>query len=106
MEEAMSNNIDDINKLKHSLMEQFRDELPVLRAKGRLSQENIAEKIGISRQTFNAIETGKREMNWTTFLALVALFQNNEQTRNMIESMDGFNEGMVEIMESSGMKMQ
>lgn len=102
----MSNNIDDINKLKHSLMEQFRDELPVLRAKGRLSQENIAEKIGISQQTFNAIETGKREMNWTTILALVALFQNNEQTRYMIESMNGFNEGMVEIMESSGMKIQ
>lgn len=102
----MSNNIDDINKLKSSLMEQFRDELPVLRAKGRLSQENIAEKIGISRQTFNAIETGKREMNWTTILALVALFQNNEQTRYMIESMNGFNEGMVEIMESSGMKIQ
>ncbi|WP_315373131.1 helix-turn-helix transcriptional regulator [Paenibacillus xylanexedens] len=102
----MSNNIDNINKLKSSLMEQFRDELPVLRAKGRLSQENIAEKIGISRQTFNAIETGKREMNWTTILALVALFQNNEQTRYMIESMNGFNEGMVEIMESSGMKIQ
>ena len=102
----MSNNIDDINKLKSSLMEQFRDELPVLRAKGRLSQENIAEKIGISRQTFNAIETGKRDMNWTTILALVALFQNNEQTRYMIESMNGFNEGMVEIMESSGMKIQ
>lgn len=102
----MSNNIDDINKLKSSLMEQFRDELPVLRAKGRLSQENIAEKIGISRQTFNAIETGKREMNWTTILALVALFQNNEQTRYMIESMNRFNEGMVEIMESSGMKIQ
>ena len=102
----MSNSIDNINKLKSSLMEQFRDELPVLRAKGRLSQENIAEKIGISRQTFNAIETGKREMNWTTILALVALFQNNEQTRYMIESMNGFNEGMVEIMESSGMKIQ
>ena len=65
----MINNSDDVNKLKCNLMEMFRDELPVLRAKGRLSQENVSEKIGISRQTYNGIETGKREMNWTTFLA-------------------------------------
>lgn len=102
----MSNSVDDFNKLKCSLLDQFRNELPVLRAKGRLSQENIAEKIGISRQTYNGIETGKKEMNWTTFLALVALFQNNEQTKHMLDSMDGFNEGMIKIMESSEMKIQ
>ena len=101
----MINNSDDVNKLKCNLMEMFRDELPVLRAKGRLSQENVSEKIGISRQTYNGIETGKREMNWTTFLALVALFQNNEHTKQMIEQMDGFNEGMIKIIESSEVKI-
>ena len=49
-------------------------ELPVLRAKARISQEDIASKIGISRQTYSSIETGKREMSWTTFLALIAFF--------------------------------
>jgi DNA-binding XRE family transcriptional regulator len=97
----MINKFDDIYKLKCSLIEMFTNELPVLRAKGRLSQENVSEKIGISRQTYNGIETGKRAMNWTTFLALVALFQNNEHTKQMIDQMDGFNEGMIKIMESS-----
>lgn len=69
---------DDITELKHNLMEQFRNELPVLRARARASQEVIAEKIGISRQTYSGIETGKREMTWTIFLALLAFFQNNE----------------------------
>lgn len=76
---------DDITELKHNLMEQFRNELPVLRARARASQEVIAEKIGISRQTYSGIETGKREMTWTIFLALLAFFQNNEQTKTMID---------------------
>lgn len=74
----MGINTDDVAELKHDLMEQFRNELPVLRARVRVSQEIIAEKIGISRQTYSGIETGKREMTWTTFLALLAFFQNNE----------------------------
>lgn len=36
---------DDITELKHNLMEQFRNELPVLRARARASQEVIAEKL-------------------------------------------------------------
>ena len=92
--------IGDISKLKRDVTEQFRDELPVLRAKARVSQETIAEKIGVSRQTYNAIETGKRDIPWTTFLALVAFFQNNEQTRRMIEQFDGFEENMTIILNS------
>lgn len=52
-------------------MELLREELPVLRAKAKVSQEYIAERIGISRQTYSSIETGKRAMTWTTFLALI-----------------------------------
>ena len=92
--------IGDISKLKRDVTEQFRDELLVLRAKARVSQETIAEKIGVSRQTYNAIETGKRDIPWTTFLALLAFFQNNEQTRRMIEQFDGFEENMSIILSS------
>lgn len=91
---------DDITELKHNLMEQFRNELPVLRARARASQEVIAEKIGISRQTYSGIETGKREMTWTIFLALLAFFQNNEQTKTMIDQIDGFGDSMTKVMES------
>lgn len=91
---------DDITELKHNLMEQFRNELPVLRARARASQEVIAEKIGISRQTYSGIETGKREMRWTIFLALLAFFQNNEQTKTMIDQINGFGDSMTKVMES------
>lgn len=75
-------------------------ELPVLRAKARISQEDIASKIGISRQTYSSIETGKREMSWTTFLALIAFFQNNDSTKQMLNSINGLSEGVEQVMDS------
>ncbi len=72
----------------------------MLRARVRVSQEIIAKKIGISRQTYSGIETGKREMTWTTFLALLVFFQNNEQTKTMIDQINGFSDSMTKVMES------
>jgi transcriptional regulator, pvuIIC len=54
-----------------------------------VTQEEIATRIGISRQTYSAIETGKREMSWTVFLALLAVFNNDPKTRELIEKIDG-----------------
>lgn len=95
---------DDINLFdsedikKKNLINNLTYELPVLRARLGASQADIAEKIGISRQTYNSIETGKREMNWTLFVALIAVFQNNKQTKQMLEKIDGFDEEVTEIM--------
>jgi len=86
--------------LRDTIIELLRNELPVLRAKARVSQGEIAEKIGISRQTYSSIETGKREMSWTTFLALIAYFQNNENTKKMINEINGLSEGIEMVMES------
>lgn len=33
-------------------------------------------------------------MTWTTLLALIAFFQNNERTKQMIEKIEGFNQGL------------
>lgn len=87
--------------LRNTIVELLRKELPVLRAKARISQKDIAEKIGISRQTYSSIETGKREMSWTIFLALIAYFQNYESTKKMIGEINGLSEGIEMIMESS-----
>ena len=71
-----------------------------MRARARVSQETLAEKIGISRQSYNNFETGKKELTWTKFLALVAYFQNNETTKQIIDMIDNFNEDMTMIMEA------
>lgn len=91
---------------KSRLIEMLRIDLPVLRARVGLSQEAIADKIGISRQTYNNIETGKREMAWTTFLALVAFFQSNEQTLPMLKQIDGLLDGVERILHEQKEEVQ
>lgn len=86
------------DNIKNEMTELLRNELPVLRAKARVSQSDLAKKIGISRQTCSSLETGKREMPWTTFLALIAYFQNNETTNKMISEISGLSEGIEVIM--------
>lgn len=51
-------------------MSMLQNELPVLRARLGISQAKLAEMIEISRQTYNVIENGKREMTWPIFLSL------------------------------------
>lgn len=99
MVERQSIKEENIEEIRRKLISRFRDELPVLRARARISQETLAEKIGISRQTYSSIETGKREVTWTTFLALVAYFQNNEQIRQMIDMIEDFEKDMAIVME-------
>ena len=69
---------------KEKMAAKMVHELPVLRARLGLSQAELAERIGISRQTYNSYETGKKEMPWITFMALIAVFQNNDETRKML----------------------
>lgn len=75
---------------KSLLIEKLTEELPVLRAKIGISQEELAEIVGISRQTYSAIETRKSQMSWNTFLSLLLFFDNNERTKEMIDGIGAF----------------
>ncbi|GAC23513.1 transcriptional regulator, XRE family [Paraglaciecola mesophila KMM 241] len=46
----------------------------VLRAENRWSQAALAEKLGVSRQAVNAIETGKHDPSLTLAFALAETF--------------------------------
>lgn len=63
------------------LIEKLTDELPVLRARLRISQDELSRRIGISRQTYSLIETKKQKMTWVTFMAMIAFFDNNARTK-------------------------
>ena len=56
---------------KYALIEKLTPELPLLRTKAEISQEEIANIIGTSRQTYGAIERKARKMSWNTYLSLV-----------------------------------
>lgn len=44
------------------LMHMLRDELPVIRARAKAFQGELATKIEVSRQTYSSIETEKRNV--------------------------------------------
>ena len=73
-------------KEKDRLIAALTPELATLRTKAEISQEELAELIGISRQTYGAIERDVREMSWTTFLSLVLFYDCNQKTHQMLRS--------------------
>lgn len=77
-------------KEKYALIEKLTPELPLLRAKAKISQEEVANIIGISRQTYGAIERKARKMSWNTYLSLVWFYDYNRKTHKMIRSTSAF----------------
>ena len=76
------------SEVRDSLISNLTDELPVLRTKLGLSQDEIACLLGISRQTYSTIETKKRKMTWSIYLSLVLIFDNNKKTHEFIRKQE------------------
>lgn len=80
---------------KNELIDIMSKELIVLRAKSGFSQDELSKSIGVSRQTYQAIETGKRKMTWRTYLALLLFFDYNPRTRDILRSLNVFPEELT-----------
>jgi putative transcriptional regulator len=52
----------------------MKNRLRVFRAEYRWSQAEVAERLGVSRQAINAVETGKYEPSLTLAFKLARLF--------------------------------
>lgn len=83
---------------KEELMNKFIFELPVLRARIGMTQDEISEIVGISRQTYSSIETRKRKLPWTTYMSLLFVFYFNSDTRESIESAELFPEDLKKTL--------
>ncbi|MCR4610371.1 MAG: helix-turn-helix transcriptional regulator [Lachnospiraceae bacterium] len=75
---------------KNELIDKLAYELPVLRARINMSQEEVSDLIGVSRQTYSSIETRKRRMMWGTYMSLLFVFYYNPETVEHIESLGLF----------------
>ena len=82
------------NDQKRILTEKLTKNLPALRAKLGVNQAELAERIGVARQTLTAIESGKRDMTWVTFVALTLLFMQNEDTKVLMPIIDVYTEDL------------
>lgn len=77
-----------MNINKEKLIRNMTDNLPMLRRCLDLTQEELADKIGVSRSTIISIENKKREMTWNTFLSLMLLFTKNEGTNRLLNVLE------------------
>lgn len=71
-------------------------DLAPLRAKISISQGELAALVGVSRQTYCAVENGKKMMSWSTFLSLILFFDYNQATHQMIRDIGAFPNELVE----------
>ena len=77
----------EIENCRHSrdeLIGKLIENLTTLRAKAGITQSELADIIGIGRQTMLAIESRKGKMRWDTFLALVLFFSKNGETLELM----------------------
>jgi len=52
----------------------MKNRLHVLRAEKRWSQAELGERVGVSRQAINAVETGKHDPSLTLAFSLAEVF--------------------------------
>ena len=71
--------------------------LSTLREKSKLTQDELADRLGLSRQTISAIETEKRDMQWSTFSVLLMFFVNSKEVRLIMEALGIVNESVAKI---------
>jgi DNA-binding XRE family transcriptional regulator len=73
---------------KEKMIGEFVPLLPMLRARLRMTQEELANRLGTTRQTIISIENGKRQLTWSLFLSMLFIFFMNPATRPFLISGD------------------
>ena len=69
--------------------------LPVLRAAVGLTQEQLGEKLGVSRQTVVAIENKKTPLTWSMYLAIVCVFGQFKESEELSEKLELFSKEFI-----------
>ena len=88
MENTLNWSLTDAEKTK--FIAALTPELVLLRTKAGVSHEELAGLIGVSRQTYSALERKVRKMSWSTYLSLILFYDCNQKTHQLIRSMGVF----------------
>lgn len=80
---------------KEQLIDLLTPELPVLRKKAKISQDDLSNLLGVSRQTYGAIERRSRRMTWNTYLSIILFYDKNPNTHELIRSLGVYPQEMI-----------
>jgi len=72
------------------------DHLPTLRAAAKITQNQLAKKLGVARSTMVIIESRGRKLQWHMYLAMVLVFTQNEDSRKLLKSFQIFNDDFLQ----------
>ena len=75
---------------KRKYINALAEELPSLRAKVGVPQDELAKIIGVSRQTYGDVERRAKIMSWSTFLSLILFFDGHSATHDFLRSLPAF----------------
>lgn len=64
------------------------EHLPELRKTLGISQSDLADYIGSTRQSISSIENKNRPMMWDTFMSLLLLFISNNDTKKQLDELE------------------
>lgn len=87
---------------KEQYQRAIAENLPLLRSKLSLSQKEVADLVGTSRQTISLIERGSREIMWDTCMSLTLLFISNPETRSLMPLLGIDIDAMADYLTVSG----
>ena len=80
-----------ITEEQQQMIDVFIKALPRLRKELGVSQTQLGEKIGISRQMVSLIERGVYPMSWSTFLSIALFFKvNYYRDKKQLNDLDRF----------------
>jgi len=85
-------------KEKKEIINSIMENLPVLRAKARITQEQLAEKLGVTRQTIINIESKKTRITWPMVLAILLIFIHNPLTFILLGPLGILNRKLLELV--------
>lgn len=63
---------------QNEMMEVLAKRLPLIRKEMNISQTELGEKVGLSRQTISSIERGTAALSWNNYLAIMMFINANK----------------------------
>ena len=86
---------------KKDILNSFAKKIPYIRKELHMSQTDLGEKLGMSRQSISSIERKIVPLTWDTFLALlmVIMISDEEMYKNL--TADKELEGVIEELKRS-----
>ncbi len=71
---------------KKNYISALSEHLRELREFAQITQDELAQIAGVSRQTYGSIELSKRMMSWNTYMSLIFYFDHNPLTHIIIRT--------------------